>query len=1850
MSNNADKKEKEESMKVEESKNNEEPLEIKPEEQNNEEQIIPKEELNPEKQYEIDPPKIIEEVEESKADNEPPQNIVKKVVKRDVPLKITNDLVKRRFDYSKKISPITYMSKQKKKEFKMTEEEKEKNRKILYNMNLKLNFVKNPRYRNNIPPPRYVDNNFQSINSPDNAFSIEPQEVIFKDYQSGSIYQIDLKILNRTQLLTSFKYIPPMTENFTIKSVIYPKKDSSLIAPGMYAKMQILFNAQTMDNFEDEIVILTEKIAFKVPIKAIRDKPAIILKNPLDCGKCLVGDKIEKHFLCKNNGGDAHFKFYIEGQKNNQEKDYPGVSEEEVMGALQSNSVSNELLVVPPFTVFPQEFYLYKGMSQNISVTFCPVDEGIVEKKLILACDTTKLQYILRGEQIKVDIIIKTLDGLDMSKKYLENNEEKKDVQIEEKKEIINDGEEKEEKPQKLVLLNKISEKEEKLESLLFEDTYPFASRKRVLVMKNISTLPIKYHWSIYDFYHQNEFNMLGDETFFTIEPEEGVFKAKEEITFTITFKPINSVIYEQKLELFIEEIPFQAIKQFNFEENKNMKTTLSKVEPYLPLFNSSLPSYPLYTFSLRGRGKLPYLKVDKSIIDLGDVYIGQSINDSFKVTSEQSGYVTFKPVRIFQQILTKRDGDDNVDYFYKNPCIENSVIFKDKIMMNLNLEDEEPIQSLFVENEAKTFLQHNDVNYIELYTKKKNFIEIKNSINDENQNIQNQNNPNEGKDKDKINKLEKTKSKLNETPLTKDSKNKTGFSNKTKTSKNTNSKLNMIRTRSNFDDNKILEKESEDDSENDQILKVNDKLKISVGEKVIFKIKFTPDKLGKFKSSIVFQLDDGISFDIDILANIIGPELAINTPLIDFGLFATSTIQKKEFEIENLSPIKVQYLIKEARYKNINLDNASSSNYIEEFEGILDGNKDKIYRDKVKSLIEYDNTNMKELDIMKLDSYLIKFSSIFGELNPFEKKTIVVTFLSPYPIRIEDENNTIEVLIRNGTKNAYVNFKAQCEEAEAYITETFIIPKEIFLTMPIKHNNNIITIINPSNLPIHFKWDNVFEVDKLSAEFEPNTGEIPPHGKADINFKIVYFFLSSVDDMFICHIEELDIPLGVVVQGTVIGLDIGYEILPESYEAIQNLNSSSMQLKKNKNMYENAKEHNLAKTGLRQNIKNTEIRNVELEKATAEKLKLKQINLKNLRVNTPFEMFIKLKNLSGIPTKFILSVKKYPPGKEKVVKIDKDQTTTNITKLSKLSKKTQKNKNFKIDHLLLTAAHEEINFTSPKGQEFTKQKQIEKDSILYLSSQKGIAIVIEPKKGDLPPHSESIIKLSFFNECVGDFHDVLSSNIKGLDKVDFPINLRIKGNPLQLSPFQPGINYLLDPPLLKMGYLLRNTGSISKNLKFVNIGQNTIGLDWKIYDYEDFIKPKDRPSFDLKIVQGSDKKYKINFNPIAPKEFPKDKQYFSIEPTSSVVGPKSTGDFTVTFKTDTDGMKEAVFIAYPKISDDTEGHVKFDDLAVKVIAGGLAPHLTVDKATNMDGQYEYRFCVHSYGKHPRPYRPIILINKEKINMLVKLDIEGPFKIVNTDPIEASLGKGIYNIIPNSNLKVDVKYIIPNVNDEKEWPMTLTNIREGKLIVTFENGEKEQYLLTAYLLRPRILMSLTGNESVEYLDYIDFGHVNCSSMKIEPIYLMNDTTVDTNWTINYIKFIPRKTYGAGTVTIEEKEDMDMCDDSSVFDFDITSGVIYGPTEVLFDLPVGPLLPRVETIKSKKYKPLMIKVSFHPKKNIFYKCRYKITTSTGNSIDFILKGYGSYLEEHIIEYNKINLKDFKVDVEKFKFGK
>lgn len=241
-----------------------------------------------------------------------------------------------------------------------------------------------------------------------------------------------------------------------------------------------------------------------------------------------------------------------------------------------------------------------------------------------------------------------------------------------------------------------------------------------------------------------------------------------------------------------------------------------------------------------------------------------------------------------------------------------------------------------------------------------------------------------------------------------------------------------------------------------------------------------------------------------------------------------------------------------------------------------------------------------------------------------------------------------------------------------------------------------------------------------------------------------------------------------------------------------------------------------------------------------------------------------------------------------------------------------------------------------------------------------------------------------------------------------------------------------------------------------------------------------------------------------------------------------------------------------------------------------------------------YKFEYHSTGVSPRPKRSIVLINKEKINLIVKILIEGPFRFIKTEPLEATIGDSIFNIIPNSNLKLDVKFLAPDVNNEKEWPMTLVNEKFGKITVIFENNETCEYHLSAILRRPRLKISTTGNESIESSKFINFGNVNCESFKKSSIYLTNETEVESKWTVNYVKFISHKIYGHGTTTIEEKEDINQTDDPEVFEFSLSSGIIAGPSHSLINIPLGPGLPHVLNKASNKFIPVKIEVMFKVK--------------------------------------------------------
>lgn len=118
----------------------------------------------------------------------------------------------------------------------------------------------------------------------------------------------------------------------------------------------------------------------------------------------------------------------------------------------------------------------------------------------------------------------------------------------------------------------------------------------------------------------------------------------------------------------------------------------------------------------------------------------------------------------------------------------------------------------------------------------------------------------------------------------------------------------------------------------------------------------------------------------------------------------------------------------------------------------------------------------------------------------------------------------------------------------------------------------------------------------------------------------------------------------------------------------------------------------------------------------------------------------------------------------------------------------------------ILTDEHEATQkFSSKTGTTFTQTKKLEKDANFFLSNNKGIAIVFSPHMGELPPHSEIPITVMVYNNVCGRFEDKVISEVRGLEPMEFPVSIAIKGSPVEIPGSQVGMSYSEAIPLLPM-------------------------------------------------------------------------------------------------------------------------------------------------------------------------------------------------------------------------------------------------------------------------------------------------------------------------------------------------------------------------------------------------------------------------------------------------------------------
>jgi len=284
-------------------------------------------------------------------------------------------------------------------------------------------------------------------------------------------------------------------------------------------------------------------------VKARKESPKLNLPGILDCLSCWVGDRVDMVFRTINKGGDGGFKFFCEKEEDDLKQ-------------------TTEVIKLTNFTIFPAEFYVQKNQTHEIFINFQPTKEGILEEKVLLACDNlTNATYVLKGQANMVELSITSLDE------------------------------------------NTIKFQEQDLKTLYFDDAIPRKVMSRSITIKNLTKVKVKYHWGL--FKNRNKDNKLSldeNETHsFQVTPKQGVFDSEAEIIFKLEFMGEQPFLYYEYACLIIDDVPVEAIRN----PPESIKALMQeKVGPGYVGSNLARPSITYYEMELVGNVRFCSLEI----------------------------------------------------------------------------------------------------------------------------------------------------------------------------------------------------------------------------------------------------------------------------------------------------------------------------------------------------------------------------------------------------------------------------------------------------------------------------------------------------------------------------------------------------------------------------------------------------------------------------------------------------------------------------------------------------------------------------------------------------------------------------------------------------------------------------------------------------------------------------------------------------------------------------------------------------------------------------------------------------------------------------------------------------------------------------------------------------------------------------------------------------------------------------------------------------------------------------------------------------------------------------------------
>ncbi|XP_051884712.1 hydrocephalus-inducing protein homolog [Pristis pectinata] len=347
---------------------------------------------------------------------------------------------------------------------------------------------------------------YSSLDTDQPLFQPFPSEITFQNYKPCEVYEVPLSLRNHDRVPRMVKVIQEDSPYF---GIICPNDVGRKVAPGMVTTFKLVFTPEENKDYIHELVCITEREKFLVPVKAIGARAILDFPDHINFSVCPVKYNSQKTLLVRNIG-NREAKFILQTKK--------------------------------PFHVVPIHGNLDAGGNMQVTIEFIPQRIGDHSEDLMVHLDTGEDIFInLYGAAVDVNVRLDK-SSLMIEKTYITLANQRV-VSICNRSNIIVHFQWKafatpeEEEQQKMIFFSDLmSEEEEETDYFLQECAGDPELRERISVL---SRTFLNRRRMV-----QDDKMLLSDDTLF-IEPLEGDIWPNSTAEISIICRPQQAKIFQ---------------------------------------------------------------------------------------------------------------------------------------------------------------------------------------------------------------------------------------------------------------------------------------------------------------------------------------------------------------------------------------------------------------------------------------------------------------------------------------------------------------------------------------------------------------------------------------------------------------------------------------------------------------------------------------------------------------------------------------------------------------------------------------------------------------------------------------------------------------------------------------------------------------------------------------------------------------------------------------------------------------------------------------------------------------------------------------------------------------------------------------------------------------------------------------------------------------------------------------------------------------------------------------------------------------------------------------------------------